>query len=138
MRAKDRVGFTLIELMVVVVIIGVLAAIVVPQYLAYADKARAKATAGQINIIQGALGMYKLDSGAYPSSSEGLQGLVQKPASYKGAWPKDGYMPSVPKDGWANDFLYVCPGSAGKSFDIISYGAVGKEGGEDVDADIRN
>ena len=124
-------------MMVVVVIIGLLAALVVPRYIRQAEKAKRNTTKAQIKIIEQALAEFKLDTGRYPSTDEGLKGLVVKPSGYKGDWPKEGYLPEVPKDGWANDFLYVCPGVE-KAYDIISYGADGEEGGEDENTDISN
>ena len=130
-------AFTLVELMVVIIIIGVLAAIVVPSYLHYAEKARINATKAQINEIENALAGFKLESSRYPSSDEGLAALVSKPSSFTGDWPKEGFMPEVPKDGWGNDFVYIYPG-INKTFDIISYGADAQQGGEDENADITN
>ncbi len=137
MHRRKLTGFTLIEMMVVVVIIGLLAALVVPRYIRQAEKAKRNTTKAQIKIIEQALAEFKLDTGRYPSTDEGLNGLVVKPSDYKGDWPKEGYLPEVPKDGWGNDFIYVCPG-AHKAYDIISYGADGKEGGENENTDISN
>ena len=134
---KRKRGFTLVEMMVVVVIIGILAAVVITSAVHYADKARINATKAQIAEISTALAGFKLETGRYPTSQEGIAALVNKPADFKGDWPKDGFLPSMPKDGWSNDFVYVCPGADG-AFDIISYGADGKEGGDDENADIKN
>jgi general secretion pathway protein G len=125
------------ELMAVVIIIGILAAIVIPKFVQRVDVAKVNATKAQISIIDGALGQFKMDTGRYPTAAEGLQALVTRPGDYKGSWPRDGYLPKMPKDGWGNDFIYRCPGKAG-SYDIISYGSDGKEGGEDENADITN
>ena len=138
MKCKQaKRGFTLVEMMVVVVIIGILGAIVVTSAVYYADKARINATKAQIKEIETALAGFKLESGRYPTASEGIQALVSKPADFKGDWPKEGFLPEMPKDAWGNDFVYVYPGSK-KAYDIISYGADGKEGGEDENADITS
>lgn len=134
---KGKRGFTLVEMMVVVVIIGILATIVTVSAVHYASKARVNATKAQIAEICTALAGFKLATDRYPGSQEGLAALVNKPGDFRGEWPKEGFLPSMPKDGWGNDFVYVCPGAKG-AFDIISYGADGKEGGEDENADITN
>lgn len=137
-RSKRR-GFTLIEIMVVVVIIGMLAALVGPRLIGQSDEARRKTTAAQIAQIEQALGLYNLDNGYYPTTSQGLEALVSPPSTppepinYK----KGGYMKKLPKDAWGREFIYNCPGEHG-DFDIISYGADGQEGGEGAAADINN
>ncbi|MHC4713997.1 MAG: type II secretion system major pseudopilin GspG [Planctomycetota bacterium] len=135
-RRESR-GFTLVEMMVVVVIIGILAAVVVTSAVHYADKARINATKAQISEIETALAGFKLETGRYPTGQEGIKALVEKPADFKGDWPKDGFLPSLPLDAWGNEFVYVCPG-ASRSFDIVSYGADGIEGGDDENTDITN
>ncbi len=129
MTGKQR-GFTLLEIMVVLVIIGVLAAIVAPRFMERADEAKVEATRAQMESIAQALKLYRLQQNHYPSSSEGLNALVQ------GANGKR-YMDKVPKDAWDNDFVYLAPGVHG-DFDILSYGADGKAGGEGFDADLGN
>jgi len=129
-----RTAFTLVEMMVVVAIIGILAAIVVTGAMRHAEKARINGTKEQIRQIKMSLAAYKLDTGSYPSS---LSALVERAPDYKGDWPKEAYLEGFPKDGWGNDFIYTYPGSK-KEFDIISYGADGKEGGEGENADITN
>lgn len=133
---KQR-GFTLIEIMVVVVILGVLAALVVPNIMGKPDEARISAAKSDIRTISGALNMYKLHNFTYPSTDQGLQALVTKPAGSPEAknWDPDGYLPKLPKDGWGNEYQYISPGAHGR-FDLYSFGADGREGGEGVDADI--
>jgi len=137
MKQADRMqeikqkGFTLLELMVVLVIIGVLAAIVAPRFIDRADEAKVEATRSQMSGISQALKLYRLHNNTYPSSSEGLSVLV--------AAGKDGrrYMDSIPKDAWGNDFVYLSPGVHG-DFDLLSYGGDGRSGGSGFDADIGN
>jgi general secretion pathway protein G len=138
-RRKREKGFTLIEIMVVVVILAILAAIVVPKLMTNPDKARITAAKVQIRNIEEALNLYKLDSGIYPSTEQGLDALVTKPNI--GEIPKNyrdgGYLPKVPKDPWGNGYVYVSPGSHG-DFDLDSRGADGEQGGEGVNADIES
>ena len=131
---KSRGGFTLVEMMVVVAIIGILAAIVVTGAMRHAEKARINATKEQIRQIKMGLASYKLDTGSYPSD---LAALVQQPSGYQGDWPKSGYLEDTPRDGWGREFIYKYPGDR-KEFDIISYGADGAQGGEGENADITN
>lgn len=132
-------GFTLIEIMIVVVIIGLLSALVGPRLIGQSDDAKRKTTATQIAQLEQVLGLFHLDNGFYPTTDQGLEALVKEPAmppeplNYK----KGGYMKKVPKDAWGREFVYECPGEHG-DFDIISYGSDGKEGGEDSAADIKN
>lgn len=136
-RKRAQKGFTLVEMMVVVVIIGILGTVVVTSAMYWADKAKINATKAQINEIKTALAGFRLETGRYPTTSEGIQALVQRAPGFKGDWPKEGFLPEMPKDAWGGELVYVCPG-ANRSFDIISYGADGKEGGEDENADITN
>ncbi len=131
MNRKFERGFTLLEIMVVLVIIGVLAAIVAPRFIERADEAKVTATKAQMSNIAQALKLYRLHHGHYPSTSEGLQALVQPGPDGKH------YLDSVPKDGWGRDFVYLSPGVHG-DFDLLSYGADGKPGGSGFDADIGN
>ena len=129
-------GFTLIEIMVVVVILGILAALVVPQVMSRPDQAKVTAAQNDIRAIGAALDMYKLDNHKYPSTAEGLGALVKPPATAKNA-PPEGYVKGgIPKDGWGNELQYVSPGMDGKPYTLFSFGADGKEGGEGTDADI--
>jgi len=124
-------GFSLLEIMVVLVIIGTLVAIVAPRFIERADEAKVEATRAQIENISQALKLYRLHNNRYPSSSEGLDVLVQPDKSGKR------YMDRVPVDAWGNPFVYLSPGVHGE-FDVMSYGADGKTGGTGFDADIGN
>lgn len=130
-------GFTLIEIMVVVIIIGVLAALVVPKIMSRPDEARAIAVRQDIATLQQALKLYRLDNMRYPTSEQGLQALVSKPSSepIPTGWKPGGYLERLPKDPWGNPYQYLIPGLHGE-FDLFSLGADGKPGGEGADADI--
>ncbi|MEE1895490.1 type II secretion system major pseudopilin GspG [Pseudomonas otitidis] len=132
-------GFTLIEIMVVVVILGILAALVVPQVMNRPDQAKITVAKGDIKAVGAALDMYKLDNFAYPSTQQGLEALVKKPSGNPQPknWNKDGYLKRLPVDPWGNPYQYLAPGTKG-SYDLYSFGADGKEGGTDADADIGN
>ncbi len=123
-------GFTLIELMVVIVIIGLLAALVVPCYIGAADKAKVTAAKTQINLLKSALTMFKLEMGEYPTTSEGLEALINN--GKKNFLDQD----SVPLDPWGMPYIYSCPGSQGHDFEIISYGSDRAPGGTGYAADI--
>jgi general secretion pathway protein G len=128
-------GFTLIELMVVLVIIGVLAALIVPNVLDRADDSRVTAARTDVNNLMQALKLYKLDNQRFPSSEQGLQALVSKPASapVPGNWRP--YLDKLPNDPWGNPYQYLNPGLQGQ-VDVLSLGADGQPGGEGRDADI--
>lgn len=127
-------GFTLIEVMAVIVILGVLAALVVPSVMGKVDTSKIKTTKISMQAIAGELDQFKMDNNRYPTTQEGLDALIHQPASAKN-WPQGGYIKGI-KDGWDNDFQYVSPGSNGRPFDLYSFGGDGKDGGEDNDADI--
>lgn len=133
MKKQKQKGFTLIELMVVLVIIGVLAALVVPNVLSRTDDAKITAAKTDISALMSLLKLYKLDNQKYPSNEEGLEALVKKPISGVPNWR--GYSDKLPKDPWGNNYVYVTPGIS-HDVDIISLGADGKIGGENLDADI--
>ena len=136
---KDNRGFTLIEIMVVIVILALLAALVGPRIMGRSDDAKIADTKVQIRNIESALKLYKLDNGNYPTTEQGLQALVEKPTV--GQIPKnykaEGYLESkkVPQDPWKNDFIYLSPGEHG-DYDLCSYAADGVKGGEGINADI--
>ncbi|MDY6831248.1 MAG: type II secretion system major pseudopilin GspG [Thermodesulfobacteriota bacterium] len=133
-------GFTLIELLVVLVILGIIGVTVAPRILGKPDEAKKIKAATTIEAISTALKLYKLDNGAYPTTSQGLEALVRKPESGNtDNWQEGGYLEKgkVPADPWGNPFVYMCPGVHG-DFDIISYGADGAPGGEGKYADIKS
>jgi general secretion pathway protein G len=132
-------GFTLIEIMVVMVILGLLVAVVAPNILGRGEEARIGVAKTQIRNIGNALDMYKLDNFTYPSTEQGLEALVSKPSGSPEAknWNKDGYLPNVPVDPWKNEYQYVSPGSEGP-YDLYSFGPDGREGGTDGGEDISN
>lgn len=139
--AAGRRGFTLIELMVVIVILGILAGLIVPRIMSRPEQAKKLKARMQIESISTALKLYKLDSGSYPTTEQGLQALVEQPTSgnVPKNWRQGGYLEKgrVPKDPWGNEFVYLSPGIH-DDFDIIAYGADGAAGGEDNDADINS
>ncbi len=130
-------GFTLIEVMVVIIIIGVLAALIVPKVMSRPDEARATAARTDISSILQALNLYKLDNHRYPTTEQGLQALVKKPtiSPVPENWKGNGYLERVPKDPWGHPFQYLQPGLHGE-IDVASLGADGERGGEGSDADI--
>ena len=128
-------GFTLIEIMIVVVILGILGALIVPNIIGRPDEARVTAAATDIQAIGNALELYRLDNGHYPSTEQGIEALVNQPTGYPAPrrWNQDGYLKKVPVDPWGEPYKFV---SEGRAMDVYSYGADKKEGGEGVDADI--
>ncbi len=134
-------GFTLIELMVVIVILGILAGLIVPRIMGRPEEARRVKARVQIESIETALKLYKLDNGIYPSTEQGLEALVEPPSVGKlpRKWRDGGYLEKgrVPQDPWGNDYVYLSPGLHG-DFDLMSYGPDGEPGGEGEDADINN
>lgn len=131
-------GFTLIEIMVVVIIIGLLAAVVVPQFLGRVDDARVAKAKQDIQALETALTLFKLDNFRYPSTEQGLSALAKRPADGSARnWREGGYLKKLNKDPWGNDYQYVSPGTHGE-YDLFSLGADGQPGGEGVNADIAN
>ncbi len=136
--SKTR-GFTLIEIMVVVVIIGLLAAVIVPQVVGQVEKARLAKAKQDIQGLETALTMYKLDNSKYPSTDQGLTSLVVQPTDPSiRHWKPGGYVKRVQKDPWDNDYQYVYPGTHGGEYDLFSLGADGQPGGEGENADLGN
>ncbi len=140
LKQNRQRGFTLIELIVVIVILGVLATIVVPKVMDRPDDARIVKAKQDIRALQTALDLYKLDNYNHPSTDQGLEALVNKPAGTPEArnWKSGGYLDRLPKDPWGNEYLYMKPGSRGGAVDIYSLGADGRQGGADADADVGN
>ncbi|MFW9269524.1 type II secretion system major pseudopilin GspG [Pseudomonas sp. NR3] len=140
--ARPQRGFTLIEIMVVVVIIGVLGAIVVPQFMSRPDQAKATAARTDIQAIATALEMYRLDNFHYPSTQQGLAALNTRPTGTPAPrnWNPHGYLKSLPVDPWGTPYQYLNPGqkSLDGSYDLYSLGADGVAGGEGMAADIGN
>ena len=131
-------GFTLIEIMVVVIIIGLLAAVVVPQFLGRVDDARVAKAKQDIQAMETALTLYKLDNFKFPATEQGLAALATKPADPSlRNWRVGGYLKKVNKDPWNNEYQYVFPGTHGE-YDLYSLGADGQPGGEGANADIGN
>jgi general secretion pathway protein G len=138
---RDSRGFTLIEIMVVIIILGILAVYIGPKIMGRPGEAKQVKARVDIAALETALKLYKLDTGKYPATEQGLQALVQKPetGNVPNKWRDGGYLDKsrVPKDPWKNDFLYLSPGVHG-DFDIISYGADGVPGGEGEDKDVNS
>ena len=136
---RRQSGFTLIEVIVVLVILGILASIVAPNVIGNVDKSRVVKAKQDIRAIESALQMYRVDNFRYPTTDQGLQALVEKPSSGDEAknWQKGGYIPKLPKDPWQNDYQYISPGENG-DFDLYTLGADGRPGGEEYNADISN
>ena len=136
---RRAAGFTLIEIMVVIVILGILAALIVPKVISRPDEARIIAAKQDVATLAQALRLYKLDNLAYPTTDQGLQALVNKPAAapIPTNWKTGGYLERLPKDPWGHDYRYLNPGLHGE-IDIYSLGADGEPGGEGNDADVGN
>ena len=139
MDRKRRSGFTLVEILVVVVILGLLATLVIPRVVGRGEEAKRTATVVQIRALEQALDLYKLDNGFYPTQDQGLDALVSRPnlppepQNYR----TGGYLKKVPKDPWGREFIYRMPGDHGE-YDLLSYGPDGQEGGEEKNKDITN
>ncbi len=138
-HSSGQSGFTLIEVIVVLVILGILASIVVPKVVSRTDQAQIVKAKQDIRAIESALQMYRVDNFNYPSTDQGLVSLSEKPTSGQEAknWQAGGYIKKVPKDPWGNDYQYLSPGENG-DFDLYSLGSDGRPGGEDSGKDIGN
>ena len=133
---KRNRGFTLIEIIIVVIIMSLIAALVVPRLFKKVEKSKQQIAKTQIIMIENAVKMFKLDAGRYPSTEEGLKALLEKPAKTNN-WDGPYLEKSIPKDPWGQDYLYTYPGK-NYVFEIVSLGADGKEGGEGEDKDVNN
>ena len=136
-RAVRAAGFTLIEIMVVITILGILAALIVPRVVGRTDDARISAAKQDIASVMQALKLYRLDNGRYPSTEQGLRALVERPSTepVPSNWKQGGYLDRLPKDPWGNEYQYLNPGVHGE-IDVFSFGRDGQPGGEGPDADI--
>ena len=132
---KREEGFTLLEILTVVVIIGILLVLIVPNVVGRSEEARVTATKADMRTIGNALELYRLDNSYYPSTQQGLEALVTRPTGFPEArnWGPQAYLKKLPKDPWDNDYVYT---NEGMTFELISLGADGKEGGESAAADI--
>jgi general secretion pathway protein G len=137
-RLVPMAGFTLIELMVVIVILGLLATIIMPRILDRPEQARRLKAKVQIKNFQSALALFKTDTGRFPTTSQSLEALVKDPG-LKG-WKQGGYIEGgkIPLDPWGNPYIYLCPGVHGEDYEIESYGKDGEDGGTGDDADIES
>ena len=140
-KRLDVRGFTLIELMVVIVILGILAGLIIPRIMGRPEEARRMKARVQMESMETALRLYKLDNGFYPSTEQGLQALIEAPTvgELPRAWRKGGYLEkgNVPKDPWGNEYVYLSPGLHG-DFDLVSYGTDGQPGGEEHNQDVNS
>ena len=139
---QNNKGFTLIEILVVLIILSVLAAIVAPKFLGRSEDAKRTATSVQIRNIEGAIKLFYLDNGFYPTTEQGLDALVEKPTTGKipKKYKEGGYLEGgkVPLDPWDNAFIYISPGVHNREYDIESFGADNEDGGEGNDADVES
>jgi general secretion pathway protein G len=139
---SNQKGFTLIELMIVIVIMGILATLLIPRIMDRPEEARRLKAKMDIKNIESALKLYKLDSGTYPTTDQGIEALIKKPEAppVPAKWKEGGYLDgnSVPKDPWNHSYFYSSPGQDGKDYEIISYGNDGEPGGTGKDADISS
>ena len=136
MKHLNQSGFTLIEIMVVVVILGILGALIVPNVISKPEESRIAVAKADLRAVGTALEFYMLDNSTYPSSEQGLEALVSRPSGYPEArnWSPGGYLPKLPLDPWGEPYLYLSEGP--RHFEIYSFGADRREGGEGFDADI--
>ena len=133
-------GLTLIEMIVVLAIIALVAALIVPSVIGRPDQARVTVAQADLKSIGAALKMYRLDNGNYPTTEQGLAALVTKPSTGPAAtnFAADAYLAQAPADPWGHPYVYRSPGEAGSGFDLLSFGRDGKPGGEGIDADLQD
>jgi general secretion pathway protein G len=137
--ARSLKGFTLIEIMVVVIIIGLLAAVIVPQVINKVDEARVAKAKQDLQSLETALTMFRLDNSKYPTTDQGLVSLVKQPTDPSiRHWRPGGYLQRVSKDPWGAEYQYLFPGTHGREYDLFTLGADGAPGGEGINADIGN
>jgi general secretion pathway protein G len=134
---RGPAGFTLIEIMVVVVILGILAALIAPNVISRIDDAQIVKVQQDLRAIESALKLYRLDNFRYPDTERGLDALVTPPQDPNARWPAGGYLDRLPKDPWSRPYIYLYPGNQGE-FDIYSLGRDGQQGGEGLDGDLGN
>jgi general secretion pathway protein G len=136
-RSKNRLGFTMVELMAILIIISLLATLVVTKVADQIDKARVTTAKANLKSLHSKVNEFKMDTGRFPTEEEGLKALIEQPSDVKN-YPPGGYLETteIPKDAWGNDFIYELSPESGKPFVIKSLGADGKEGGEGYDADL--
>lgn len=134
----SEAGLTLVEMIVVLAIIALVAALIVPNVIGRPDEARVTVAGTDLRTISAALKMYRLDNGRYPTGTQGLKALVEKPttAPLPSNWSAEGYLPDLPVDPWGSPYFYRNPGKSGTGFDLMTYGRDGKPGGEGPDADL--
>jgi len=139
---KKNNGFTLLEILIVITIIGIIASALAVKIMVKPGEAKTLKARLHIETMEGALKLFKLHNGFYPTTEQGLNALVEKPTTGRipTAWQEDGYIEkgTIPKDPWERDYLYLSPGIHNKGFDLWTYGSDGEEGGEDEDKDITN
>jgi general secretion pathway protein G len=135
-RIIDNKGFTLLELLVVMIILGLLAALVAPKFFSHVGKSKTKAAKTQIELLGTALDTMRLDVGRYPTTEEGLNALREDPGITR--WGGPYLTKSVPKDPWQRPYIYSYPGENGSEYDIVSYGSDGTQGGSGEDQDVAN
>jgi general secretion pathway protein G len=142
MTKKNQKGFTLIEIMVVIIILGLLAGLVLPKFLGQEEKAKVEVAKTQIRSLESALDAFKLDNGFYPATEQGLEALIKMPeiGRIPIKWREGGYLKParIPKDPWGKDYAYISPGSESREYEIISYGADSEPGGTGNNADIES
>lgn len=136
-QRRHRTGLTLIEIMAVLLIIGLMAGLAARNFMGQTDRARVVRTKADLKTLHGAVNLFRLDTGRYPSEEMGLIELIEEPTDVTG-WEPGGYLETtqVPRDAWGNDYIYMLNPGTGRPFVILSYGADAREGGEGYDADL--